>query len=138
MLFICFFNKVILNTFWNFLPQETLTIDDRDPPLFDKQIKVLLKEKNQIFKDYRRNKTKFEFTSKLNIPQNRLTNLITDSTQKYNIRNVSKLISNKKSTKVYSSLLKTFLNNRKILLISLVFHNSESKSDFKEQTEFLY
>ena len=36
------FNKAILNILSNFIPHETITCDDRDPPWFNKKIKSLI------------------------------------------------------------------------------------------------
>ena len=41
----------------------------------------------------------------------------------------------KKTSKCYWSLLKIFLNNKKIPLIPLLFHNNRFISDFKHKTE---
>ena len=47
------FNKTILNILSNFIPHETITCDDRDPPWFDKKIKSLIYEKNTTLKKFR-------------------------------------------------------------------------------------
>ena len=39
------FNKTILNILGNFIPDETLICDDRDPPWFNNKIKSLIHEK---------------------------------------------------------------------------------------------
>ena len=42
--------KTILNIMSNFIPNETVTIDDRDPPWVNNKIKSLIKNKNEYFK----------------------------------------------------------------------------------------
>ena len=51
-------NKTILNILSNFIPHNTLTVDDKDPrPWFTKKIKNLIQEKNNVYKSYRNNKS---------------------------------------------------------------------------------
>ena len=52
-----------------------------------------------------------------------------------NKRMLKKLISTEKSSKVYRSLIKIFLNNTKIPLIPPLSHNNEYIADFKEKAE---
>ena len=39
------FNEPIMNIFENFIPHETITCNDKDPPWMNKQIKTLVAEK---------------------------------------------------------------------------------------------
>ena len=43
--------KAILNVMSNFVPNEIVTIDDRDPPWINTKIKSLIKNKTEYFKD---------------------------------------------------------------------------------------
>ena len=43
--------KTILNIMSNFIPNEIVTIDDRDPPWINSKIKFLIKNKNEYFKN---------------------------------------------------------------------------------------
>ena len=47
-----FFTKTLPNIIQNFIPHETITCDDRDPPWINKEIKKLMLEKNLAFKSY--------------------------------------------------------------------------------------
>ena len=40
-------NKTIKNIIRNYIPHETITCDDRDPPCINKDIKELIHDKNQ-------------------------------------------------------------------------------------------
>ena len=42
------FNKTILNVLYNYIPRETLTCKDKDPPWFNSRIKSLLQDKNKL------------------------------------------------------------------------------------------
>ena len=43
------FNKAILNTFHNFIPNKNIICTDKDPLWFNNQIKTLIEKKNHIF-----------------------------------------------------------------------------------------
>ena len=44
------FNETIVNIFENFIPHETITYNDKDPPWMNKQIKTIIAEKNALCK----------------------------------------------------------------------------------------
>ena len=46
------FNKTIKNIFSNFIPHETVTCEDRDPPWINNNIKQLIQEKNDTYTIY--------------------------------------------------------------------------------------
>ena len=52
------FNETILNVLSNYIPHETLTCDDKDPPWFNSRIKSLLQDKNKLYKVVRRSNAK--------------------------------------------------------------------------------
>ena len=45
------FNKTIRNILSTFIPHETITFDDRDPPWINNRVKHLINEKNAIYKN---------------------------------------------------------------------------------------
>ena len=42
------FNKTIKNVLSNYIPHETITCDDKDPPWFNKNIKQLIQDRNYL------------------------------------------------------------------------------------------
>ena len=46
------FNEVFLNIIANYIPNEIILCDDRDPPWFNKHIKSLINNTNRIFKSF--------------------------------------------------------------------------------------
>ena len=44
--------KTIQNILSNFIPYQTVTIDDKDPPWFNAKIKSLLQKQNKIYKKF--------------------------------------------------------------------------------------
>ena len=63
-----------------------------------------------------------------------LMDLIKTSKQKCYCRMTNKIIKIQKSSKVYWSLLKSILNNKKIIFIPPLFHDNCFITDFKENT----
>ena len=114
------FNKTIKNIILNYIPRETITCHDSDPPWINKDIKELIQEKNQADKSYGQNKNNIFSRCQFELLQSKLNSLIEKSKFSYCTRlskKLSDLITNRKS---YWSLLKTFLNNKKILSDAVV------------------
>ena len=114
---VCIFNKSVLNVLSNFIPHETILCDDKNSPWFNSRTKSLLQDKNKIFKNYRKNKTNLQLLNKLNFLQERLNGLITISKNNYYERMANNLNNLQRNSKVYWSLLKCFLRNKKVPLI---------------------
>ena len=132
---VCIFNKSVLNVLSNFIPHEIILRDDKDPPWFNSRIKSLLQDKNKFFKSYRKNKTNLQLLNKLNFLQERLNGLITISKNNYYERMANKLNNLQRNSKAYWSLLKCFLNNKKIPLIPPLFHENKFVTNFLEKGE---
>ena len=129
------FNETILNTLRNFIPHETVLCDDRDPPWFNNKIKSLIHEKNITFKRLRSDRRNSCLRRQLNCLQDRLNDSIEASKQKYYCRMTNKLTNAEKSSKAYWSILKSFLNNKKIPLIPPLFYENCFITNFKEKIE---
>ena len=107
------FNETILNVLSNYIPHETLTCDDKDPPWFNSRIKSLLQDKNKLYKDFRRSNTNAQLLNKLNHLQEQLNFSINRLKQYYYARMTKKLTSARKNSDAYWSLLRRLLNNKK-------------------------
>ena len=70
------FNKTIKNITRNYIPHETITCDDRDPPWINNDIKELIHEKNRAYKSYRRNKNNIFSVHQFELLQSKLNFLI--------------------------------------------------------------
>ena len=80
------FNKTVLKIIRNFIPHETVTFDDRDPPWITSRIKKLINDKNLIFKRFVNKKGLINNSSNLerfSSFQNKLSSLIPTSKQEY-------------------------------------------------------
>ena len=48
------FNRTIKNILHNFIPHETITCDDRDPPWINSSIRRLIQDKNEAYKRFKK------------------------------------------------------------------------------------
>ena len=129
------FSHTILNILSNFISHEYIMCDNRDPPWFNSKIKHLIQEKNNAYQLYRNNKANACFRNRSNFLQDSLKNPIEISEQKYYSRIANKLTMTRKCPKSYWSLLKVFLNNKKIPIIPPLFHENKFVTDFEEKAE---
>ena len=72
------FNKTSKNILSNFIPHETITFDDRDPPWINSQVKHLMNEKNVIYKNYLKNKKSNPSFATFQSFQSQLSSLVTN------------------------------------------------------------
>ena len=81
------FNKTIKNIIRTKLDsQETTTCDNRDQLWINKDIKVLIHDKNQAYKSYRQNKNNIFFVHQFELLQSKLNSLIEKSKSNYYAR----------------------------------------------------
>ena len=131
----CILNKYVPNVLCNFIPDETILCDDKDPPWFTSWTKSILQAKSKVFNNHRKNKTNIQLLNKLNLPQERLNGLITKSKNNYYERMANKPNNLQRNSKAYWSLLKCFLNNKKIPLIPPLLHENKFVTNFLEKAE---
>ena len=127
------FKKSVLKVLSNFIPYETILCDDKDRPWCNSRITSLLQAKNKVFKNYRNNKTNIQLLNKLNFLQERLNGLITKWKSDCYERMAKKLNNLQRNSKAYRSLLKCFLNIKKIPLIPPLFHENKFVTNFLEK-----
>ena len=131
------FNGTILNIFSNFIPHEFVVCDDKDPPWFNKKIRALIQEKYVAFKNDRNNSSNIALKCRLKYLQACLNASIEVDKEKFYHNTVNKVMNAPKNSKVYWSLLKIFLNSKKIPIIPPLFYENRFITDFKEKDNFL-
>ena len=111
------FNNCITNVFNNYIPHETITIDDKDPPWLTPRIKKKISDKNTLYKEYLQNgKSQIDF-NKVHDACNLINELIVENKKSYYNRIIRKLSNPKTSSKAYWSTLKTFFCDKKVPVI---------------------
>ena len=118
----------------NFIPNEIVTIDNRDPPWINNKIKSSIKNKTEYFKICVKPNNP-ESIRHFEQMQDTLQKSIEISKQKYYFKLSRKLAVNKINPKCYWSILKSFLSNKKIPCIPPLIHNNQFVVDFKEKSE---
>ena len=125
------FNRTIWNILKNFIPHEIIVCDDKDPPWFNKRIKSLIQEGALLLEIIRKNRNNVEILTCLNNFNDRLALLINTTKQNFYSKILEKLQNTQRSPKEYWSLLKIFLNNKKI--IPPLYDKNEFVIDFKKK-----
>ena len=98
-------------------------------------MKQFILEKNEIYKKHVNDNKDLRIFDKVKCLQNELNSIIESNKQKYYSRLPKKLVDPKTSTKSYWSILKMFLNNKKIPCIPPLRHQNKYVTDFKEKAE---
>ena len=127
------YNKTITNIMSNYIPHETIISDDKGPPWINKNIKQLILDKSHEYKPYIRNDKSLQFFNQFQFLQTKLSSLIEESKNQYYTRLSHKLLDPKTSQKSYWSILKTFLNNKKIPCIPPLLRQDKFVTDFEEK-----
>ena len=107
-------NSTINNILSNFIPHETITCDDKKPPWFNKNIINLIKNKNIFYKSHTANENSTDKKEAIKVLQNKLTSTIENAKSEYDSKLSMKLSNPETSSKAYWSILKSFVNDKKI------------------------
>ena len=118
------FNRTIKKILSSYLPHEIIICDDRDPPWINNRVKEKINEKNDTFQCYLHSNKDPKLFNKIEYLQNELKSLIEANKEKYYSRISKRMINPLTSTKTYWSILKSFLNNKKIPCIPPLFHQN--------------
>ena len=117
----------------NFISHETIICDDRDPTWINNSIKKLIYERNSLYKIYRISDDPQIF-GKLTFLQKKLHLAMEEWKDTYYSDLPTKLVKQKSNPKIYWSVLKRFLNNKKISCISSLFHENKLVTDFRKKS----
>ena len=129
------FNTYLINIFHNFIPNEVITIDDRDPPWMTSLIKKKFQAKDLLYQNYLRyGRSQFDY-EKVEEACHSINNLILDSKNAYYRRMSNKLSDPKTSPKAYWSILKSFFCDKKTPIIPPILINGEYITNFKAKAD---
>ena len=123
------FNVTIMNIFKNFIPNKVITCDDRDPPWINEEVKNFIRFRNEIYKNYVRNgRTTSDYDLLFDTSQQ--LSVLINNRKSNHFANLSKKLNDPKtSNKTYWSILKTFVNDRKIPIIPPLLVNNQLVTD---------
>ena len=125
------FNTTILNIFRNFIPNKVILCDDKEPAWVNEEVRLLIKQKKLMFRIQRKN-SDFDIGI-LNKLSEDLTNAITNLKLAYYRRIASKLNDSNSAPKTYWSILKSFVNGKKIPLIPPILVKDQLVTNFLEK-----
>ena len=116
----------------NFVPNELVTCDKRDPPWMKRYMKNLIVTINDFHKKIVLPSSNMDNLFIFKNLQNQLIQSIHAAKQKYFNKINKTLCKSMTSTKFYWSLLRTILNGEKIRCIPPIFHNNKYITEKKE------
>ena len=111
-------NNLLLNIYSNYIPNKTVLCDDKDPPWMTNGIRTVIEMKNNAYKEYIRSGMRHNYYVRLVNLTTELSNLIRDTKTEYHSKLAAKLVNPSTSAKTYCSILKTFVNGKKVPVIS--------------------
>ena len=127
------FNTYLNNIFENFIPNEIITINDKDPPWMTSQIKKAIHAKDLLYHKYTQNNQSQTDFAKVQDACKLINDLIVENKNAYYGRLSKKLSNPKTSPKAYWSILKSFFSDKKNPVIPPLLVNDEYISDFKKK-----
>ena len=100
------YNKTTKNILSNYVPHETFTCHDRDPPWINNKIKQLIQEINNTYRLYILSNENLQIFEKVKYLQNQLKLLTESKKERYYLPISKKLMDQTTSAKTYWSILK--------------------------------
>ena len=128
-----FFNITILNIFHNYIHKKTILCNDKDAPWFNNEIRKILTKKNEIFKQYIANRKSQTDYERLQLISSTLTETIRSSNEKLYHKLSTELANPSTSSKTYWSIIKSFVNGKKIPIIPPLFVHDKAVTNFLEK-----
>ena len=119
----------------NFIPNESITINEKDPPWMCTSIKNLISLKNSLFRDYLRNWKSDTDLNRVEAVRKDLIDAINLNKKEHYDRLNSKLRNPKTSSKAYWSILKSLYCDRKSPVIPPLLINNNFVTKFKTKAE---
>ena len=106
-------NDTLFNIFSNFVRSKVITINDRDPPWINEEIKCKIKSKNKTFQQYLKNERKINDFEIVDKEAAELSEMIQNPKERYFYDLSVKLNNLKTSPKTYWSIIKSSYNSIK-------------------------
>ena len=129
------FNSTINNVLSNFIPHEIITCDNKKPPWFNKNSINIIKNKIILYKSHTGNENSTDKKEAIRALHNKLTSTVENAQSDYYSKLSIKLSNPETSLKAYWSILKYFVNDKKISIIPPLYHNGNFINDFRQKVE---
>ena len=128
----------MFNVFSSYVPNKIVTFNDKDPPWMTQYLKSQINWHNNVYQEYHKkiNHSADDFIFLENVIS-KVSDLIFNRKNVYYNQLAQNLNDPKTSSKTYWSILKTFYNDKKVLLISPLFINNKLEPDFNLKANFL-
>ena len=126
-------NDTLFNIFSNFVRSMVVTVDDRDPPWINEEIKCKIKSKKKTFQQYLKNGRKITDFEVVDKEAAELSEMIQKRKEKFFYDLSLKLNNPQTSPKTYWSIIKSCYNGRKIPIMPPLSVNGKSITIFKEK-----
>ena len=117
--------------------REVVVCDGKDLSWYNKKIRALIQEKNATFKNYHNNSNNFDLKGGLKYLWPCLKASIKAAKENYYDKTINQWINTQKNSKTYWSLLKVFLSDKKIPIISSRFYKNWIITDFEEKAKLI-
>ena len=135
------FNKIILNIFHNFIPDKIISDKepciDKDSSWFNNEIWQILNKKNELFKQFMNNGQLQSDFDQFKCIRSGLVASIIPSREIFYLDVSAKLSNPSTAGKTYWSILKIFVNGKKVPLITPLFVNGKFVTNSSEKKFFL-
>ena len=106
-----------MNVFTNYIPNKLITIDDKDLPWMNDEIRNKIKERDLFYQQLKKYKLNLTYSDVMNELTLELSSIISQRKDNYYIQLPKKLNDPQTNAKNYWSILKTFFNGRNIPII---------------------
>ena len=128
-----YLDKVLMNVFTNYIPNKLITIDDKDQPWMNDEIRNKIKERDLLYQQLKKYKLNLTYSDVMNELTLELSSIISQRKDNYYLQLAKKLNDPLTNAKTYWYILKTFFNDRKIPIIPPLLTDGKILSDFKEK-----
>ena len=122
-----------MNVFYNYIPNKWITMDDKGPPRMNDEIKKKINYRNTFDQQLKKYKINLTDPDVVNNLTSELSSIISQRKDEPYCDLVKKLNDPQTNAKTYWSILKTFFNGRKILVIPPLVIHGKLVSNFKEK-----
>ena len=122
-----------MSVFYNYIPNKWSTVNDKDPPWMNDQIKNKINYRNTFCQQLKKYKINLTNPDVVNNLTSELSSIISQRKDEHYCLLAKKLNDPQTNAKTYWSMLKTFFNGRKIPVIPPLLIGGKLVSDFKEK-----